>query len=109
MCQTTAVSVRSLHKLAPPSALGSEGGTAEFSGPLLRNPGGPTTGVGLVRGGSTQVRNHRAKVTKYLDEGGGDGEGRSLFELIEGHGREWRVVVREVSLRLMVVWQEKRD
>lgn len=68
--QTTAVSVRSLHKLAPPSALGSEGGTAEFPGPLLGDPGSPTTGVGvgLVRGATTQVKNNRVKVTKYLDE-----------------------------------------
>ena len=71
--QTTAVSVRPLHKLAPPSALGSEGGTAEFPGPLLGDPGSPTTGVGvgvnLVRGGaSAQVKSNRTKVVKYLDE-----------------------------------------
>jgi hypothetical protein len=63
--QTTNVEVRTLHALVPASAL--ESGNVSFPGPLLGDPGSPTTS--LVRpGASAQIKSNKAKVAKYLEE-----------------------------------------
>lgn len=98
---TTGVHIRQLKELISVSAL--ENSSAIFPGPLLSDPGSPTTS--LVRtGAATQAKSKKANVIKYLEERIKEtSQGLAYISLDTPEGRqiEGRLVIMRL-LKIMV-------
>ncbi|KAI0062273.1 hypothetical protein BV25DRAFT_1804047 [Artomyces pyxidatus] len=100
--QTTSIQVRLLHTVIPESALDTS--STPFPGPLFSDPGSPVTG--LVRpGASTQTKNNKARVIKYMEERV-DELSRGTSYLTQGSPERRQVEGKLVILKLLKVMVE---
>ncbi|GJE90820.1 Sec23-binding domain of Sec16-domain-containing protein [Phanerochaete sordida] len=96
------VHVRPLHTAIPQSAL--ETSSAAYPGPLFADPGSPTTT--LVRTGvSTQTKNKKARVVKYLEERAEE-MSQGIGYLHQGSVEGFRAEAKLAMLKLLKVMVE---